>query len=109
MIVTLTKAAAQHVQTMLAKRGSGIGLRLGVKKNGCSGFGYVVNYADVVEEDDHVFTHHQVQVIVNKDDLSFLADIEVDYVKENALNAGFEFRNPNAVNTCGCGESFNVK
>lgn len=109
MAVQLTKAAAEHVQTMLAKRGHGIGLRLAVKQNGCSGFGYVVDYADAIDESDHVFTHHQVQVIVNQDSLAFLTGMEVDYVKENALNAGFEFRNPNAVNTCGCGESFNIK
>lgn len=109
MAVVLTKAAAAHVKSMLNKRGHGIGLRLGVKKNGCSGFGYVVDYADVVEQDDQVFSYHQVQVIVDKNSLSLLDGVEVDYVKENALNTGFEFRNPNAVNTCGCGESFNVK
>jgi len=109
MAVVLTKAAAQHVQKMLEKRGHGIGLRLGVKKDGCNGFGYVVDYADTIEDDEQVFTHHQVQVIVNKEHISFLTGIEIDYVKENALNEGFEFRNPNAVNTCGCGESFNIK
>ncbi len=109
MTIVLTKAAAQHVQKMLAKRGSGIGLRLGVQKYGCNGFGYVVDYADTVEDNEQVFTHHQAQVIVNNDHLVLLAGTEVDYIRENALNEGFEFRNPNAVNSCGCGESFNIK
>lgn len=109
MAITLTKAAAEHVQKMLTKRGSGIGLRLGVKKDGCNGFGYVLDYADTIEANEKAFTHHQVQIIVNKEHMSLLTGIEVDYVKENALNEGFEFRNPNAVNTCGCGESFNIK
>ncbi len=108
MSVELTEAAAGHVSTMLAKRGSGVGLRLSTKKSGCSGFSYVVDYADAIGPDDAVFQSHGVKVIVDRESLPRLEGLEIDYVKTNALNQGFEFRNPNVKNTCGCGESFTV-
>jgi iron-sulfur cluster assembly protein len=108
MAVTLTEAAAQHVQRMLAKRGSGIGLRLGTKKSGCSGFAYVVDYADAVDADDHMFESHGVKVLIKGSCLENIDGMEVDFVKNNALNEGFEFRNPNVKDLCGCGESFSV-
>ena len=108
MAVLLTQAAANRVTTMLEKRGSGIGLRLGTKTSGCSGFAYVVDYADSVEPDDIVFESHGVTVIVDKKSLPHIEGMELDYVKNNALNEGFEFNNPNAKHMCGCGESFTV-
>ncbi|MGB5337729.1 MAG: iron-sulfur cluster assembly accessory protein [Gammaproteobacteria bacterium] len=108
MAVELTENAAKHVASMLDKRGSGIGLRLGTRKSGCSGFAYVVDYADEVGADDQVFDCHGIKVIVDKDSLANLEGMEVDYVKSNAINRGFEFRNPNVKDSCGCGESFSV-
>ena len=108
MAIELTQAAAQHVRNMLAKRGSGIGLRLGTRKSGCSGFAYVVDYADAIDADDVVFETHDVKVIVNKDSLSVLEGMQLDYVQNNALNEGFEFINPNVKSMCGCGESFSA-
>jgi len=108
MAVVLTETAAQHVATMLHKRGSGIGLRLGTRKSGCSGFAYVVDYADTVGADDTVFESHDVKVVVDRGSLQQLEGIEVDYIKTNAINQGFEFRNPNVKDSCGCGESFSV-
>lgn len=108
MRVTLTETAAKHVQNMLTQRGRGQGLRLSTKKSGCSGFAYVVDYADDVGEDDQVFEHHGVKLVVARDSLTLIDGMEVDYVKANALNEGFEFRNPNVKSECGCGESFNV-
>jgi iron-sulfur cluster assembly protein len=105
MSVTLTEKAAQHVENMLQQRGSGIGLRLGTKKSGCSGYAYEVDYADDVEDGDLVFDSHGVKVIVHQDHLEHLDGLEIDYVKQNALNQGFEFNNPNVKDMCGCGES----
>lgn len=108
MNVSLTESAARHVQAMLTKRGRGLGLRLGIKKSGCSGFAYVVDYADALEPDDRVFESHGVKVIVNAKSLSQVAGTEIDFVKHSLLNSGFEFRNPNVKDSCGCGESFSV-
>jgi iron-sulfur cluster assembly protein len=108
MSVTLTENAARHVERMLAKRGEGMGLRLGARKSGCSGFSYTVDYADNAGEDDRVFESHGVRVVVDERSLPLLDGLEVDYASNNALNQGFEFHNPNVKDVCGCGESFNV-
>ncbi|MFO7603979.1 MAG: iron-sulfur cluster assembly accessory protein [Gammaproteobacteria bacterium] len=108
MAVLLTENAASHVRKMLAQRGHGIGLRVGTHKAGCSGFAYDVDYADEVTAEDTVFESHGVKVIVDPQSLPLLEGMQLDYVKTNALNAGFEFNNPNVKDQCGCGESFSV-
>jgi iron-sulfur cluster assembly protein len=108
MSIELTEKAANRVSIMLDKRGHGVGLRLKTRSSGCSGFAYVVDYADSIEEDDNVFESRGINVIVDQDSLPLLQGTTVDYVKLNALNEGFEFINPNAKNMCGCGESFTV-
>lgn len=108
MPIQLTETAANRVRTMLDKRGRGLGLRLGTRKSGCSGFAYVVDYADEIRTDDTVFESHGVKVVVDTASLPALEGMEIDYVRNNALNEGFEFRNPNVKDTCGCGESFSV-
>ena len=105
MSIRLTESAAQHVKAMLSKRQQGIGLRLGTRKSGCSGYAYVVEYADDVREDDLVVESNGIKVVVDAGSLGHLDGMTVDYVKTNALNAGFEFINPNAKDACGCGES----
>ena len=107
MSITLTAAAADRVRQFLDNRGSGIGLRLGVKTTGCSGMAYVMEYADMVEDDDIVFEEHGVKLIVSPKSLVYLDGTELDYTREG-LNEGFKFNNPNVKDTCGCGESFNV-
>jgi iron-sulfur cluster assembly protein len=107
MSVSLTPAAVERVRSFLAKRGHGVGLRLGVKKTGCSGFAYVVNYADDVGAGDVVFEQHGVKVIVDGDSLRYVDGTEIDFVRQG-LNEAFKFRNPNVRGECGCGESFNV-
>ena len=82
-------------------------MRLAVKKTGCSGFAYVVNYADDIHDDDVVFEDRGVKVIVDKQSLGFIDGTEVDFVKQG-LNEAFRFRNPNVKGECGCGESFTV-
>ena len=108
MAVVLTESAARHVETMLRRRGHGLGLRLGTRTSGCSRFAYVVDYADAAGDDDVVFESHGVKVVVNKQSLQQIDGLQVDYLKTNALNQGFEFRNPNTRDMCGCGESFGV-
>jgi iron-sulfur cluster assembly protein len=108
MSVHLTEAAAKHVARMLEQRGHGIGLRVATKKSGCSGFAYVVDYAEAVENDDEVFESYGIRVVVDKISLERLDGTEIDFIKTNALNRGFEFRNPKIKNTCGCGESFSL-
>jgi iron-sulfur cluster assembly protein len=107
MSVTLTTSAAERVRSFLEKRGRGVGLRLGVKKTGCSGFAYVVNYADEVAAGDVVFEDRGVRVIVDPDSLRYVDGTEIDFVRQG-LNEAFKFRNPNVRGECGCGESFNV-
>jgi iron-sulfur cluster assembly protein len=108
MKVELTENAASRVSAMLKQRGSGIGLRLGTRKSGCSGFEYVVDYADELSDRDEVFECHGVKIVVDRGSLPYLNGTTVDYVKKNVLNEGFEFNNPNVRNMCGCGESFTV-
>jgi iron-sulfur cluster assembly protein len=107
MSISLTSAAADRVRSFLGRRGHGVGLRLSVKKTGCSGFAYVVNYADEIAADDVVFEDHGVKVIVDRASLGFIDGTEVDFVKQG-LNEAFRFRNPNVKGECGCGESFTV-
>ncbi|MEN2937007.1 Iron-binding protein IscA [Mannheimia haemolytica] len=103
----LTEAAANRVRTFLENRGKGIGLRLGVKTSGCSGLAYVLEFVDVLNEDDQVFEQHGVKVIVDEKSLTYLNGTQLDFVKEG-LNEGFKYTNPNVKNECGCGESFSV-
>ena len=107
MAITLTSSAVNRVRDYLQKRGSGIGLRLGIKKTGCSGFAYVVNYADAIQPEDIVFEDDGIKVVVDAEALEYIDGTEVDFVKEG-LNEAFKFRNPNATGECGCGESFSV-
>lgn len=107
MAITLTEAAADRVRHFLTERGHGIGLRLGVRKTGCSGFAYVVNYADRIEPEDRVFDTQGVRVLVDARSLELIDGTEVDFVR-HGLNEAFRFRNPNVRGECGCGESFSV-
>ena len=107
MSVTLTEAAAKHVQKYLARRGKGVGLRLGVKTSGCSGMAYKLVFADQVEPDDKVWESFGVKVLVDEKSLPYLDGTELDYTREG-LQEGFKFHNPNEKSRCGCGESFQI-
>lgn len=107
MSVTMTPAAAERVQSFMANRGKGLGLRLGIKTTGCSGLAYVLEFVDDLNEDDELFRMNDVNIIIDTKSLVYLNGIELDFVKEG-LNEGFKFTNPNAKGECGCGESFNV-
>jgi iron-sulfur cluster assembly protein len=107
MAILLTESAADRVRSHLEKRGAGIGLRVGIKKTGCSGFAYVVNYADEVRPEDSVFEVRGVKVVVDRTSLPLIDGTLVDFVKQG-LNEAFKFQNPKAKGECGCGESFNI-
>ena len=107
MSVTLSEAAAKHIQKFLEKRGKGVGLRLGVRTTGCSGLAYKLEYADQTEPEDHLFESHGVTVIIDPKSLPYLDGTELDFTREG-LNEGFKFNNPREKDRCGCGESFRV-
>ncbi|KAI5913957.1 MAG: iron-sulfur cluster assembly protein IscA [Proteobacteria bacterium] len=107
MSVTLSESAAQHVSNFIAKRGKGVGIRLGVKTSGCSGMAYKLEFVDETQGEDLVFESHGVKIIVDPKSLAYLDGTELDFVREG-LNEGFKFNNPNVKDQCGCGESFNV-
>ncbi|MGF1529240.1 MAG: iron-sulfur cluster assembly protein IscA [Candidatus Competibacterales bacterium] len=107
MAITLSQAAAERVKNYLADRGKGEGLRLGVRKSGCSGYAYVIDFADDVDPEDVVFEDHGVKIVVHQNSLPILDGTELTFVKDG-LNQIFKFNNPNVKDECGCGESFSV-
>ena len=107
MAISLTASAAERVRSHLARRGSGLGLRLAIKSSGCSGFSYVVDYADEARPDDLVFDSHGIKVFVDPASLPAIDGTQVDFVRQG-LNESFRFDNPNVRGECGCGESFTV-
>ena len=108
MAITLTEKAAKKIQTQLAKNGGGIGLRLGIKKVGCSGYAYTFNYAAEVLAGDQVFESLNTMLVVDAASLPLIDGSHLDFVKDG-FNESFKFDNPNAESECGCGESFNLK
>lgn len=107
MAVTLTPAAADRVKSFLSNRGHGVGLRLAIRRTGCSGYAYVVNYAEEIAATDTVFEDQGVKVVIDADSLSLVDGTEVDFVR-HGLNEAFRFNNPKARSQCGCGESFSL-
>lgn len=107
MSISMTEAAAKHVQRSLEGRGKGEGIRLGVRTTGCSGLAYVLEFVDELAAEDLVFESHGVKVIIDPKSLVYLDGTELDFTREG-LNEGFKFNNPNVRGECGCGESFNV-
>ena len=107
MAVSLTPAAARHVTRYLARRGKGVGVRLGVKTTGCSGLAYKLEYVDDMSPEDAVFESFGVKVFVDPKSLPYIDGTELDFAREG-LNEGFRFNNPNVKDNCGCGESFRI-
>ena len=104
--IALTERAASHVRKFLERHAGSVGLRLGVKATGCSGYKYVVAPAETIGAADRSFETNGVQLVVSADDMKYLAGTEVDFVRDG-LNEGFRFNNPNVQDACGCGESVN--
>ncbi|NNM68982.1 MAG: iron-sulfur cluster assembly protein IscA [Gallionella sp.] len=107
MGITLTETAAKHVQNFIAKRGKGVGLRIGVRTTGCSGMAYKLEFADALGDEDLQFQSNGVTLLVDPKSLPYIDGMELDFQREG-LNEGFKFNNPNVKNECGCGESFQV-
>ncbi len=108
-MITVTDTARKKIKQLLEKRGSGVGIRLGVKTTGCSGLAYTLEYVDKYEAEAGVtnFAQPEFVVLVDAKSLVYLSGLTVDWVK-NGLNEGFDFVNPNERDRCGCGESFRV-
>ena len=106
-MITVTETAAKKIQANLERRGSGIGIRLGVRTTGCSGLAYTLEYVDQADSTDKEMFLGIYRVFVDPKSFAYLDGMEVDYVRQG-LNEGFEFRNPNEKDRCGCGESFRV-
>ena len=106
-MISLTEQAAKKVKLQIQKRGQGQGIRIGVRTTGCSGLAYVLEYVDAVDEHDQAFESLGVNVYIDPKSLAYIQGLEMDWVR-NGLNEGFEFRNPNERDRCGCGESFRI-
>jgi iron-sulfur cluster assembly protein len=107
MAITLTPVAFQRVQRFVAETGA-LGLRFGVTRTGCSGWGHVADLAREQHADDTVFEQAGVKIFVNADSLSLVDGTEIDFGRQG-LGETFLFRNPNATAECGCGESFTTQ
>ncbi len=106
-MISLTEQAAKKVKATLSKRGKGLGLRVGVKTTGCSGLAYVLEYVDQPNPEDRCFESYGCQLYVDPKSCAYIQGVEIDWVR-NGLNEGFDFKNPNERDRCGCGESFRI-
>jgi len=108
-MITVTDTAKSKIKKLLEARGKGAGIRLGVKTTGCSGLAYTLEYVDAYTAEAGVtnFAQPEFCVLVDAKSLSYMDGMTVDWVR-NGLNEGFEFKNPNERDRCGCGESFRV-
>ena len=107
MAISITKSAAKRVQLFMSERENDVGLRISVKKTGCSGYAYVVDYADLINADDVIFEKHGVKVVVDPKSALYVTGSELDY-NSGLEDSGFKVNNPNAATTCSCGESFSA-
>jgi iron-sulfur cluster assembly protein len=108
-MITVTDTAAKRIKQTLAKRGKGVGIRIGVRTTGCSGLAYVLEYVDEYTAEEGVtnFAQQDFVILVDAKSLVYLKGLTMDWVR-NGLNEGFDFVNPNERDRCGCGESFRV-
>jgi iron-sulfur cluster assembly protein len=106
-VVDITESAAAELKVYLDKQGkSAGGLRVFVSAGGCSGLSYGMVPEDKATEDDYVITQHGAKLIVDKSSMPFIAGSVIDFQSDKLMGGGFVVKNPNAVSTCGCGESF---
>ncbi|MGA9421150.1 MAG: iron-sulfur cluster assembly accessory protein [Rhodanobacteraceae bacterium] len=107
MAIQFTEAARERMHEYLAKNASAVGVRFGVKRTGCSGFGYTVDLTEAIAADDRVYEQEGLRIVVDAKSLPFVDGTEIDF-ERRGVNAAFVFHNPNATGECGCGESFTV-
>ena len=108
MTMTLTERAATQIRRQIDKRGSGIALRIGIRKVGCTGLAHTFELADEIRPDEHSLESHGARILVYTESLVVFDGSHIDFVTDG-LKQSFKFDNPNVDNECGCGESFNVK
>jgi iron-sulfur cluster assembly protein len=108
MTIKLTQTAADHVRHFIDRHQNGVGLRLGVKPTGCSGWAYTVGVAENFNDEDQVFESLGIQVAVDPDAIKLIDGTELDFVTQG-INRVFVFDNPNVTDECGCGESFTIE
>lgn len=106
-MITLTEGAARKIQQQIQKRGHALGIRIGVKTTGCSGLAYVLEFVDSAVEQDTVIECAGCTVFVDPKACPYVTGMTVDYVR-SGLNEGFDFKNPNERDRCGCGTSFRI-
>ena len=107
-MINVSQTAASKINELLAEEGkSGSGLRVFVQGGGCSGFQYGLMIEENGGDSDQVFESNGVRLYIDPVSISYLKGAEVDFV-ETVTGGGFTIRNPNAVSTCGCGQSFTV-
>jgi iron-sulfur cluster assembly protein len=106
-MITLTPLAAEKVKNHLKNRGKGLGIRIGIKTTGCSGLAYILEFVDQYFDTDVQFSSKDVDIFVDKKCLNYIDGLTLDWSKQG-LNEGFDFKNPNERDRCGCGESFRV-
>jgi iron-sulfur cluster assembly accessory protein len=104
-MITLTDAAIVRVKSLQNQKSTTAPLRVGIKKGGCSGLSYVMEFAEQLQADDNEFECNGVAIVVNNENLPQLQGLELDYT-EDFMGGGFRFRNPNASKSCSCGTSF---
>ena len=107
MAILLTQSAIDRIKNYTDKSEQSVSVRVGVKKTGCNGYAYVINYTDEINEGDKIFDNDGVKVIVDEFSLNLIDGTEIDFKKEG-LTEAFSFRNPNISSECGCGESFSI-
>ena len=106
-MITLTELAAGKIKQHLNRRGQGVGIRIAVKTTGCSGLAYVLEYVDQAMPNDQCIDCLDCKIFVDPKSCPYVQGMTIDYVR-NGLNEGFEFKNPNERDRCGCGESFRI-
>jgi len=106
-MITLTESAATKVANLLINKPNKIGLCVGVRGGGCSGFTYFLEFAEEIKDQDRELESHGIKLYIDPKSYLYLMGTEIDYL-DNLNGAGFKFNNPSAKRTCGCGESFSI-
>ena len=106
-IISLSDRAAERIKEIMSKDQNSLGVRVGVKSGGCAGMAYIMEYAKEKKPNDEMIEDKGVKVFIDPKAIMYLLGTEMDYKKEK-FSSQFVFKNPNATNTCGCGESFSI-
>lgn len=109
-MITLTESAAGQIRKMMAEQKldpSAVGVRVGVKPSGCSGFSYTIDFDKGSKDGDDVSEQHGIRLVVDAGSAPYLKDVTIEWAG-GLLGSGFKFTNPQATKTCGCGESFSI-